>query len=325
MTDLLNAWPQAKKIITLSQAKEIVAVLKENGKIVGFTNGCFDCCHLGHLNSFVQAKKLCDVLIVAVNSDASVKRYKGENRPIQDEMTRALLLASMDLIDYVIIFGEDTPLHIVDALRPDIVAKEGYTLDRWPEGRLVQSYGGKAVTLDRLEGYSTSYLVEKMQKEEEGIMPSSKALFLDRDGTINVDYGYVYRQKDFHLIDGILDLCKKAEQKGYLIIVITNQSGIARGYYSDADFQKLNDYMIDLFKQNGVKITDVFYCPDLQGFRRKPECGMFIEAQNKYDIDMALSVCVGDKERDIQAGQKAGVGKNLLFTGNNFDQIMEEL
>ena len=130
MTDLLNAWPQAKKIITLS-----------------------------------QAKKLCDVLIVAVNSDASVKRYKGENRPIQDEMTRALLLASMDLIDYVIIFGEDTPLHIVDALRPDIVAKEGYTLDRWPEGRLVQSYGGKAVTLDRLEGYSTSYLVEKMQKE----------------------------------------------------------------------------------------------------------------------------------------------------------------
>lgn len=156
-------------------------------------------------------------------------------------------------------------------------------------------------------------------------MPSSKALFLDRDGTINVDYGYVYRQKDFHLIDGILDLCKKAEQKGYLVIVITNQSGIARGYYSDADFQKLNDYMIDLFKQNGVKITDVFYCPDLQGFRRKPECGMFIEAQNKYDIDMALSVCVGDKERDIQAGQKAGVGKNLLFTGNNFDQIMEEL
>lgn len=165
MTDLLNAWPQAKKIITLSQAKEIVAALKENGKIIGFTNGCFDCCHLGHLNSFVQAKKLCDILIVAVNSDASVKRYKGENRPIQDEMTRALLLASMDLIDYVIIFGEDTPLHIVDALRPDIVAKEGYTLDRWPEGRLVQSYGGKAVTLDRLEGYSTSYLVEKMQKE----------------------------------------------------------------------------------------------------------------------------------------------------------------
>ena len=102
-------------------------------------------------------------------------------------------------------------------------------------------------------------------------------------------------------------------------------ASIARGYYSDADFQKLNDYMIDLFKQNGVKITDVFYCPDLQGFRRKPECGMFIEAQNKYDIDMALSVCVGDKERDIQAGQKAGVGKNLLFTGNNFDQIMEEL
>lgn len=158
-----DGWVQKKKIITLEQAQKIVRQLKDKGKIIGFTNGCFDCCHLGHLNSFMQAKKICDVLIVAMNSDASIRRYKGENRPIQDEKTRALLLASLEFIDYVIVFAEDNPLHIVDALHPDIVAKEGYTLDQWPEGRLAQSYGGKAVILKRLEGYSTSNLVEKMK------------------------------------------------------------------------------------------------------------------------------------------------------------------
>lgn len=158
-----DGWIQKRKIITLPQAQKIVENLKEKGKKIGFTNGCFDCCHLGHLNSFMQAKKYCDVLIVAMNSDASVKRYKGENRPIQDEKTRAMLLASLEFIDYVIVFEEDSPLHIVEALHPDVVAKEGYTLDQWPEGRLAQSYGGKAIILKRLEGYSTSNLVSKMK------------------------------------------------------------------------------------------------------------------------------------------------------------------
>ena len=158
-----DGWYQKRKIITLEQAKEIVENLKKQNKKIGFTNGCFDCCHLGHLNSFMQAKSLCDVLIVAVNSDASVKRYKGPNRPIQDEKTRALLLASLEFIDYVIVFDEDSPLHIVEALRPDVVAKEGYTLEQWPEGRLALTYGGKAITLKRLEGYSTSNLVAKMK------------------------------------------------------------------------------------------------------------------------------------------------------------------
>ncbi len=153
----------------------------------------------------------------------------------------------------------------------------------------------------------------------------TKALFLDRDGTINIDYGYVYQPDRFILVDGIVDLCKKAQEKGYLIIVITNQSGIARDYYTDADFQKLNQYMLDLFAEKGVIITDVFYCPELSGPRRKPECGMFLEAQKKYNIDMAQSVSIGDKERDIKAGEKASVGKNFLFNGHNFNEIGENL
>lgn len=152
----------------------------------------------------------------------------------------------------------------------------------------------------------------------------TKALFLDRDGTINIDYGYVWKIEDFKFVDGIFDLCKKALKKGYMIIVITNQSGIAKGYFTESDLKKVNTYMIAEFSKENIKITDVFYCPDLSGARRKPECGMFLEAKKKYNIDMAASVSVGDKERDIMAAIKAGCGKNFLLN-NNFEEIMEAL
>jgi len=118
---------------------------------------------LGHLSSFLQAKQHCDILVVGVNSDACVKSYKGENRPIQDEKTRAMLLACLEFIDFVIIFDDRTALPLVEALKPDIIAKEGYSLDKWPEGQFVQSYGGQAITLERIDGYSTSELIKKMQ------------------------------------------------------------------------------------------------------------------------------------------------------------------
>jgi len=152
----------------------------------------------------------------------------------------------------------------------------------------------------------------------------NKALFLDRDGTINVDYGYVYQIEKFEFINGIFELCQKAQERGYLIIVITNQSGIARNYYKDEDFHTLNKFMIDEFAIKGIKITDVFYCPDLDSERRKPNCGMFIEAKEKYNLDMKTSISLGDKERDIEAAKKAGVGKNFLFNGN-YIEIMEAL
>lgn len=151
-----------------------------------------------------------------------------------------------------------------------------------------------------------------------------KALFLDRDGTINIDYGYVYQIEKFEFLDGIFELCQKAQEKGYMIIVITNQSGIARGYFTEKDFHKITLYMTSEFAKKGITIADVFYCPDLEGPRRKPECGMFLEAKAKYNIDMSASVSVGDKDRDVEAGIKAGCGKNFLLN-NNFKAIAEAL
>ena len=161
--DADDDWKQKRKIITLAKAKQIAENLRKNGKVIGFTNGCFDCCHLGHLYSFVQAKKNCDVLFVGMNSDASVKRNKGPERPIQDEKTRAFLLASLEMIDYVIVFDDETALPLIDEIRPNIIAKEGYKIADWPEAKRVIEYGGRAIELKRLDGYSTSKLFERIK------------------------------------------------------------------------------------------------------------------------------------------------------------------
>ncbi len=144
-----------------------------------------------------------------------------------------------------------------------------------------------------------------------------KALFLDRDGTINVDYGYVYRKERFDFIDGVFELCRKARRLGYLIVIATNQSGIERGYFTEADFEALTAWTLDRFREEGVEIAAVFHCPTLSGDDRKPKPGMFLKAKAALNLDMSASVSLGDKERDVEAGIAAGVGKNLLFAAAN--------
>ena len=139
------------------------------------------------------------------------------------------------------------------------------------------------------------------------------ALFLDRDGVINVDRGYVGKQEDFEFIPGIFDVCRIAKQLGYLIFVVTNQSGIGRGYYTEQDFLKLNDWMCGVFKTQGADIEKVYYSPSLDSPDRKPMPGMILRAAEEFDIDLSRSVLVGDNETDVQAGIAAGVGVNLLL------------
>ena len=159
--------PFESKVLARGEAAEQVAKWREAGLRVGFTNGCFDCLHCGHLSSLYQAKEHCDKLVVALNTDASVRKLKGPTRPVQDEKTRALVLAGLELVDAVTLFGEDTALPLVEAIRPDVIAKEGYALADWPEARAVVAYGGEAVTLKRVDGYSTSALVARMNGKEE--------------------------------------------------------------------------------------------------------------------------------------------------------------
>lgn len=149
----------------------------------------------------------------------------------------------------------------------------------------------------------------------------NRALLLDRDGVINVDQRYVHRIEDFEFIDGIFELCRHAQALGYRLAVVTNQAGIARGYYTEAQFKRLTSWMLEQFAVRDVRLDRVYYCPyhptagigeyRRDSFDRKPNPGMIYRAQAELDLDLAASVLIGDKDSDIAAGRAAGVGRNL--------------
>lgn len=151
-----------------------------------------------------------------------------------------------------------------------------------------------------------------------------RALFLDRDGVINVDHGYVCRKEEFDFVDGIFELVATAKRADYLVVVVTNQAGIGRGYYSEADFHSLMQWVGRQFLDRGGCIDSVYFCPDhpehgvgryrRESDARKPAPGMLLQAAKELGIDLAESILVGDKMSDIEAGASAGIG-TLLFYG----------
>ncbi|MBK9393167.1 MAG: HAD family hydrolase [Uliginosibacterium sp.] len=152
---------------------------------------------------------------------------------------------------------------------------------------------------------------------------SRKALFLDRDGVINHDPGYVHRADQVEFIDGIFELCRAAVARDYLIIIITNQAGIGRGFYTEAQFHSLMDWMRARFAAEGAPLTEVYFCPShpehgigeyrIDSPERKPNPGMILNAQQAFTLDLAASLLIGDKPGDCEAGARASVGVRLLY------------
>ncbi|MAI49475.1 MAG: bifunctional heptose 7-phosphate kinase/heptose 1-phosphate adenyltransferase [Rhodospirillaceae bacterium] len=144
-------------------ALDRIKTWKARGEKVGFTNGCFDLLHPGHVSLLASARATCDRLVVGLNSDASVKRLKGENRPMQNEAARAVVLSSLETVDLVVIFDEDTPEKLLDEVRPDVLVKGGdYTIETVVGADLVQSYGGKVVLAKIVNGFSTTATIERI-------------------------------------------------------------------------------------------------------------------------------------------------------------------
>jgi len=152
------------KIKTVGEVTEIVKQLKNSDKKVAFTNGCFDILHPGHISSLSQAAATADFLIVGLNSDLSVKRLKGEGRPINDQDSRALMLAALSMVDAIVVFEEDTPLELIKQVLPDVLVKGGdYTEDQIAGAREVKEAGGKVVINPIVEGFSTTFLIKKLR------------------------------------------------------------------------------------------------------------------------------------------------------------------
>jgi D-glycero-D-manno-heptose 1,7-bisphosphate phosphatase len=149
----------------------------------------------------------------------------------------------------------------------------------------------------------------------------NRALFLDRDGVINVDKNYVCRSEDFEFLPGIFDLCQTAQEACFIPIVVTNQAGIGRGFYTEDDFRRLTAWMLEQFRARGIRVGQVYHCPYhptagigaylRESFDRKPNPGMLLRAKDEFALDLTNSVLVGDRDTDIAAGRAAGVRHNL--------------
>jgi D-glycero-D-manno-heptose 1,7-bisphosphate phosphatase len=154
----------------------------------------------------------------------------------------------------------------------------------------------------------------------------NRALFLDRDGVVNIEKNYVHRIEDFEFVPGIMDLCACALTLGFRIIIITNQAGIARGYYTVRDYDRLTDWMLNQFSLHDIHIERVYYCPfhptaglgryKHDSYDRKPNPGMILKAREEFNLALPDSVLIGDKDTDIMAGLAAGVGYNVLLSGS---------
>ena len=154
---------------------------------------------------------------------------------------------------------------------------------------------------------------------------SIKTIFLDRDGVINKEINYLHKIDDFEFIDGVFETCQYLISLDYQIIVITNQSGISRGYYTEKDFQIITEWMIAEFQKNDIIILDIFHCPHLPNSNcncRKPKPGMLLDAKYKHNIDMQNSWLIGDKEIDIIAANSSGITNTILVkSGHKINEI----
>ena len=155
----------AGKIVGIAEAKTLVKTWQQAGKQVVFTNGCFDLIHLGHVDYLEKARLLGDKLVLGLNTDDSVSRFKGPERPLQDQNSRARVLAAMQFVDLVVFFNEDTPLELISALLPNVLVKgSDYLTENIVGANVVKGAGGVVKTIDFVPGYSTTRIVEKIKK-----------------------------------------------------------------------------------------------------------------------------------------------------------------
>lgn len=160
------------------------------------------------------------------------------------------------------------------------------------------------------------------------VIAEKRGLFLDRDGVLNVDSGYVGRFEDFRVIDGVFSALRKAQSEGFLLFIVTNQSGIARGYFTEDAYLILESQIQTLFRGEGIEFTDIYHCPhhpdgivphlSILCDCRKPQPGMILRAAREHCVDLASSVMVGDKQSDIQAAEAAGIGATKLLKWPEF-------
>jgi D-glycero-D-manno-heptose 1,7-bisphosphate phosphatase len=305
------------KILSLGQMDEWVAIQRSAGLKVGFTCGSFDLLHAGHVQYLAAAKDLCDRLIVAVNSDESVRRYKDPLRPIVSQNERMFVVAGLDSVDVVTLMKEDRPLPLLLRWKPDLYIKGGgYTPDSLRSGVAVRDYGGAVQVIEPEFTSSSSGLVERITllaahaKPETAPAKSFHGLvLLDRDGTLIRDVPFLHDPTQVEVLPGVPEGLMRLQAAGFRLAIVTNQQGIGLGYYTVQDFIAVNQVLFRELGGHGIRIAHVYFCPhslDEQCCCRKPASGMITRAMRDFAMPPERTFVIGDSDADIEAGRAAG-------------------
>ena len=279
--------------------EKIISELKANDSKIGCITGSFDLLHDGHKEAIKFSKENCDELIVLVNSDQSIKKYKGPTRPIESENKRIENLNHLFNDCYYFSFDYLIPNILIEIIQPDIY----FLSDEWAsspiEKLVIDNYGGEIKPHPIIVGESTSKYIPKDSK-------SKGAIFLDRDGTINKDFGYIDSTEKIQIKQTNLDGLVKMAQLDFSIFVVTNQSGVSKGLFTEKKLKEINNYLVNVVHENGGRIDKVYYdtsdSSNPSSFR-KPNTGMVERAVKEFGISLSKSWIIGDKDTDIELGK----------------------
>jgi rfaE bifunctional protein nucleotidyltransferase chain/domain len=314
----------AEKIRSLEQTDEWVAGQRAAGLRIGFTCGAFDLLHAGHAQYLAAARDKCDRLLVAVNSDESIQRYKNPLRPINPWNQRAYLVAALESVDCVTELSEDRPLGLIQRWHPDLYIKGGdYKSGSLRSSEAVAAYGGETAFIPIEFASSTTNLIERIAALEKHALPGKAQsvepaglVMLDRDGTLVQDA--VFDPTQIRLMDGVIEGLQALQGAGYRICLVTNQQGIGLGYFGYREFVEGNRTLLRVLGGAGIEIAKIYFCPHSLGEQcdcRKPGIALLRRAMLEQGVAPERSFLIGDTEADMEAAE--GAGCHGLYVGPN--------
>lgn len=327
-----------EKILTEPDAIAWVERERSRGNKIGFTCGAFDILHAGHVDYLAKARELCERLIVAVNTDESIRSYKHPFRPINPQHLRLRVVAALECVDAAMLMPDTRPLRLLQLLRPDLYIKGGdYAPSKLRSGPFVQSYGGRVVVIPVAVEISTSAILERaalIGLHEAGPDPErrdrERIAFLDRDGTLIRDVPFLADPKLVELLPGVVEGLLSLQRAGFRLVIVTNQQGIGLGYLSRQDFIAVNQELLRQLGAHGIRISRIYYCPHSiadECVCRKPSPYLFERGMKEYHARPEDCYVIGDSDADIEGAKRAGCQAIRLGAGGmaGFGEAVREI
>lgn len=288
------------------------------GLRIGFTCGAFDLLHAGHVDYLEEARSLCDTLIVAVNSDASIRQYKSPLRPINPQEQRIRVIGGLRCVDAVTLLDHPRPLPLIEQIRPHFYIKGGdYDASKLRSAKALEAWGGKAVVIKVQFDSSTTQTLERCAllaahatPERPPASTARGIVLLDRDGTVVRSVPFLHEPARVELVPGAAEALARLQALGLRLAIVTNQQGIGLGYFSTDEFIATNQAMLKQLAAHGVKISKIYYCPHslADGCAcRKPGTRMLERALTEFGFPPSRAFVAGDSGADSGAAQALGV------------------